>query len=116
MRFETHLPKEKWNKENLMKFILDCRADKGLPIFKSRFAGIRFMGKEGYEVMGLCWAGHNLVGSRMFTNIPKEDLTLIEEGISDWRMLLNKYGTLEDKEKAYKEGIFISGAKIPRFY
>mgnify|MGYP000144318727 CR=1 FL=1 len=98
--------------KNVTKFILACRRDEGIPMFKTRFAGQRFIGNG---VLAICWGGHDKVGSVLFTNVPKEDLELIEESIGDWRKLLRKYGTPEELEEAESYGIYLKGYKLPKF-
>lgn len=104
---------EKWNPVSVKDFILNCRADEGIPMFKTKFGGLRVWGKHG--VLAVCWGGHgNAKDSVVFTDVPDEDIKLIEEGFNDWRRLLQKYGTPKDVETAESFGIYIKGSKIPR--
>ncbi|HEX68392.1 MAG TPA: hypothetical protein ENG13_04940 [bacterium] len=96
---------------DVKKFILACRRDEGIPMFKTRFAGQRFWGNG---VLAVCWGGHDNVESKFFYGVPKEDLELIEESIGDWRKLLRKYGTPEELEEAESYGIYLKGYKLPR--
>ena len=113
MAIKLHLLREKWTPESVVSFILACRRDKGLPIFKSKFAGIPFETKEGNAVMAVCWAGEDFIGSRVFTGVPKGDIELIEEGFGDWKKLLRKYSTEEDLRRALRSEVIIGGKKSP---
>jgi hypothetical protein len=107
---ETNIPRVKYSREEILNYIVKCREDEGIPIFKTRFAGIRFDG-----VFATCWAGRNLVGSVFFEGVPEEDTRFMEEGVGDWRRMLEAWGTPEQKSKAYSKGIYIMGYRIPRF-
>ena len=109
----THLPKVKWTRDNLVRFILGCRRDKGLPIFKTKFAGFQFEVDNKPAVMAVCWAGQDMWGSQMFVDVPKEDIKLIEEGTGDWRRLIEKYGTPEEIKMAKSGFILIRSVKLP---
>jgi len=115
MTVQIHLPKSKWTKDNVVNYILACRADEGLPIFKTRFGGLPLESDGKKAVMAICWGGHELVSSKAFVDVPEEDLKLIEESVSDWRKLIEKYGTEEEKKKALSGGIYIRGVKLPKF-
>lgn len=111
---KLHLPRMKWNKDSVLSYIEACRKDKGLPIFKTKFAGIEFEIDRKPAVMAVCWAGNDLVGSVVFTDVPKEDIELLEEGVGDWRRLVKKYAP-EKLSELEKYGIFIKGGRLPRF-
>jgi hypothetical protein len=110
----THLPFEEWEPRKVVEWILACRKDEGIPMFKSRFAGVPFKIDKENAVMSICWAGHDGVGSIMFKNVPESDLKLIEEGVGDWRKLITKYGSSKEIEEAESYGIYIKGYKLPR--
>ncbi|MHA1866363.1 MAG: hypothetical protein ACTSWZ_07645 [Candidatus Heimdallarchaeaceae archaeon] len=105
---------EKWEPRKVVDWIIACRRDEGIPMFKTKFARLPF--KVGGEpaTMAICWSGHDGVPSVMFTHVPKNDLKLIEEGFGDWRKILTKYGTKRDIEEAEKYGIYIKGFKLPK--
>ena len=112
---KTKLPKEKWTPSAVRDFILACRRDKGIPMFKTKYAGIPLKIDHSPVAIAICWAGEDFVDSKVFTDVPKEDLHLLEEGFGDWKRLLRKYGTEKEFEEANKYGIYIRSANLPRF-
>jgi len=112
---KTKLPKEKWTPSAVRDFILACRRDKGIPMFKTKYAGIPLEIDHSPVAIAICWAGEDFVDSKVFTDVPKEDLHLLEEGFGDWKRLLRKYGTEKEFEEANKYGIYIRSANLPRF-
>jgi len=105
------MPEEILSWKSVKDFILACRRDEGIPMFKTKFAGQRFLGNG---VLAICWGGRDGVGSVFFTDVPEEDIKLLEEGIGDWRRLLNKYATKEEILEAESYGIYLKGHKLPR--
>jgi len=84
-------------KRNIADFIKGCREDKGIPMFRTRFAGQPIVTPEGERaVLGVCWGGEDKMPSFWFKNVPKEDIELIDRYTGDWRHLWLKYG---EKEK-----------------
>jgi len=112
---KTKLPKEKWTPSAVRDFILACRRDKGIPMFKTKYAGIPLEIDHSPVAIAICWAGEDFVDSKVFTDVPKEDLHLLEEGFGDWKRILRKYGTEKEFEEANKYGIYIRSANLPRF-
>jgi len=110
----TKLPKEKWTPSAVKEFILECRRDKGIPMFKTKYAGIQLSMDNHPLALAICWAGEDFVGSRVFTDVPKEDIKLMEEGFGDWKRLLNKYGSPKDLEEAKRYGIYVKSWHLPR--
>jgi len=113
-RIRIHLLREKWSPRSVVKYIIACRRDEGVPMFFTKFAGIPFKIEDKPAVMVKCWAGFGRVESIVFTDVPHEEVLLIEERIGDWRMLLERFGTPEEKMEAYKYGIYIEGWRLPR--
>ena len=109
-----HLGIEEWNPENVVKFILACRRQEGIPTFTTRFAGARFKFDSTNAVLAKCWGGKKEEISTYFYKVPEEDLKLIEESVGDWRKLLDKYGTEAQKSEAERYGIYLKGFKLPR--
>lgn len=107
MKYSIFSREYKWNKKDVVDFIVECRKDKGIPMFKVKFAGKKFEVNGKPAVLAICWAGFDRVKSRMFYDIPKEDYELIEKSKEDWKLLLEKYGTEKDKEIAYKKKVVI---------
>jgi len=100
-----------WNKRDVINFIMTCRRDEGIPMFKTRFAGRRFP-RNG--VMAICWGGKGMApDSMMFINVPEDELRFLEENVGDWRRLLKKYNPrlLKEAERYY---VRFRG-KLPRF-
>ena len=105
---------EEWEPRKVVDWIVECRRDEGIPMFKTKFAGLHFKVDTEPAVMAICWGGHNGAPTVMFTNVPRNDLKLIEEGIGDWRRLILKYGTRLDIEEAERYGIYLKGSRLPR--
>jgi len=110
----TKLPKEKWTPSSVKEFILACRRDEGIPMFKTKYGGIPFMIDHSNAVIAICWAGRDAVDSKVFTDVPGEDLKLLEEGYGDWRRILHKYGTAEEIAEAKRYGIYVSSWRLPK--
>jgi len=106
---------EKWEPKKVVEWIVACRKDYGVPMFKSHYARLHYQVKGKPAVLAICWGGYDGTPSVMFTDVPKEDLELIEESIGDWRKLLRKYGTPEELEEAESYGIYLKGYKLPKF-
>lgn len=115
MPIRTHLPREEWNKETVKEFIMECRKDKGVPMFRTEYGGMGFKVGKSPAVQAICWAGEDLVGSRMFTDVPKKEVDFLEESFNDWRRLIKRWGTKKEIKEAQKPGIHIKGYKLPKF-
>jgi len=111
----TKLPKEKWTPDAVKEYILECRKDKGIPMFKTKYAGVHLSIGNSPATIAMCWAGEDVVGSKIFTDVPKSDIDLLEEGFGDWKRLLMKYGTARDLEEAKRYGIYVKSWSLPRF-
>lgn len=111
---ESYPKYEEWEAKKVVNWILKCRKDEGIPMFKTKFAGLHFKVDSEPAVMAICWGGHDGVPSVIFTKVSKEDLEIIEEGIGDWRKILEKHGTKYDIEEAERYGIYLKGHKLPR--
>ena len=105
----------KWTPNNIKKFILACRRDEGIPMFRSKYAGISLTVNNKPAVIAVCWAGRGETeNSELFTEVTKDDTELIERNTGDWRLLLNKYGTKDEIKEAEKYGIYIKGYRLPK--
>ena len=112
-----HLPEKEWNKRDVIRYILGCRETEGLPIFKTKFAGLQLKADKGNAVLFICWGGRETEEpSVVFTNVPREDINFLEEGYSDWKRLLDKWATPEEKAKAMSGGIYLKGWKLPKIF
>lgn len=103
----------KWSPETVREFILGCRKDEGIPMFKSLYAKhpILFNGKPA--VLAVCWGGRGKFrDSFFFTDVPEDDLKLIEGMTGDWRFLIRKYGTKKDVIEAESHGVYIPGYDV----
>lgn len=100
-----------WTKENVLRFIEECRRDEGLPMFKTRFAGHRLP-----YVIGICWGGHgNFKDSEYFEKAPEEDIRFLEEGFHDWQRLLMKWGYAHElSELSNKYGLYLRTGSLPK--
>ena len=86
----AHLPIAEWNKESVVKFITKCRKAMGIPVFKTKYAGVEFKYKGKPAVVATCWGGFN-TGSWLFTDVPEKEFKELEERRGDWKFLLEKY-------------------------
>jgi hypothetical protein len=88
-------------KEHVADWIVDCRTiDKGLPMFRTHYAGEPFREKGEFFVLGVCYSGPDIVKSKWFRQVPPEDFAYLVEHTDDYRYLLQKYGTEEHIKKA----------------
>jgi len=113
---KTKLPKERWTPSAVRNFILECRRDLGIPMFKTKYANVPLTIDGKPVAIAICWAGEDFVDSRVFTDVPKEDIKLMEEGFGDWKRLLLKYGTEKDLEEAKRYGIYVRSWRLPKIY
>lgn len=101
-----HLPREEWTKENVTRFIMQCIDSDGIPMFKTRYARAPFRVDGKRAVMAICYGGkeEGVFGpySRVFVNVPEEDLKLIREKVGEWIALLEKYAP-DQVERAIKK-------------
>ena len=108
---------KEWNKENVKSFIISCREDEGIPMFRTRYAGsrLRFNGKN--VIMGVCWAGHgNAPNSVVFTDVPEDDVRFVEKDTDDYIRLSKRFGFEKElKEVNEAHGIFLRRFKLPKF-
>jgi len=97
MPIRFKLPRERWAGRDVVDFIVACIVeDRGIPMFKTKFAGMPI---DERGVLALCFAGDDRVPSRIFYDVPPEDMALMREKVGDWRYLLRKYGSREDIAK-----------------
>lgn len=92
---------------NVADWIVACRVDGGLPLFKTRFAGERY--PKGH-ILAVCWAGRGLIEGRWFKDVPSEDVELMESKHGEWKDILSDRGTSEQVEKAMKAPLILTGA------
>lgn len=103
----SNIPKVQWNTEEVVKSIIACRVDDGgIPIFKTRYAGVPLSYSNSNAVMFVCWGGKNTVGSKMFYNVPDDIFIELQRRTDDWHFLLEKYAP-EEYEKALKAPVFL---------
>jgi len=96
MEFKPPHPITKWDRDTVMGFIEACRRDKGIPIFKTRFAGVPIWSTDHKNVLAVCWGGEgNAPDSVIFTDVPEEDFYDLERRIGDWRYLTMKYAGMK---------------------
>jgi len=90
----VHLPRYRWSPEAVSEAIASCRAQGGVPIFMTKYAGEPFEapGLRGKFVMFKCWGGTGPEISRLFYEVPEEDFRMMEQRVGDWKWLQEKYG------------------------
>ena len=77
-------------RENVAGWITSCLNVGGLPMFRTRYAGLRW---DGDRVLVVCYAKANEVPGGFLEDVPREDLGMMERGVGDFRPILDKYGT-----------------------
>jgi hypothetical protein len=104
-------PPRKPDGREVIDFIMRCRMDEGIPMFKHEFAGKPIYGERA--VLAVCWSGHNGATSEIIDDIPEDMLKTIKEERGVWRKILEKYAP-DKLEEAESYGIYIKGYKLPR--
>jgi hypothetical protein len=99
------LPKVEYKPEEVVKFIKECIDAKGLPVFRTRYAGNRFEVEGKPAVVVSCFGGikEKEPQTRVFYNVPEKDIELMERFTGDWVYFLSKYA--EDLLKQYLEEV-----------
>lgn len=99
------LPKVEYKPEEVVKFIKECIDAKGLPVFRTRYAGNRFEVEGKPAVVASCFGGikEKEPQTRVFYNVPEKDIELMERFTGDWVYFLSKYA--EDLLKQYLEEV-----------
>lgn len=93
MAVAVHLPPYPWTRENVKDFILACRQQYGVPIFKTKYAGAPLMVPGlGRAVMAICWGGAGPEISRAFYNVPEDVCARLDAVAGDWRWLSAELG------------------------
>jgi len=93
---KVHLLPVKWTPEAVVKYIKECRAGKGIPMFFTRYAGEQYKADGKLAARSSCWGGSDS-GSVFWVGVPKEDIEMMERTKGDWRALLIKYAPEEFK-------------------
>ncbi|MBW2672721.1 MAG: hypothetical protein JRD89_04785 [Deltaproteobacteria bacterium] len=102
MSITLHGIRYKWEKDAVVDFILSCREQGGIPIFKTRFANVS-LGVDGKPaVLAVCWGGMGPELSRVFTDVPSEIREEMEKRASDWLWLLERYAPQKAAIARYK--------------
>ena len=103
MGITLHVPIVEWNKENVVKFILQCRDQHGTPIFRTKFAGERLKTYENKPaVLGICFSGTEEEISRAFADVPSGIVDWLEYGTSDWKRILERYAPEKLPRQRYR--------------
>jgi len=101
-----HLPREKYTPASIVNFIKACLLAGGIPMFRTRFARVPFRVDRKRAVMAICYGGSAFTEpySRVFYDIPREDLKLMKERVGEWIFLLKKYAPKEYERELKKLG------------
>lgn len=103
----SKIEKVPWNPEDVVNSILACRIiDHGIPMFKTRYAGTDLKYKGTNAVLFVCWAGRNIVKSKIFYNVPDDEFNELKKRHDDWHYLMLKYDW-KDYEKALKAPLYV---------
>ena len=91
------IEKVRWDKKKELYYILACRLEGGVPIFKTRYGGIRF---PDHSMLAICWGGADMIPTVAFENVPDEELEKHEKEIGEWKSILfeNAHLIKEDGE------------------
>ena len=84
---EPHLPVKEWNKENVCEWMYEVRKAGGIPMFKTKYAGVGFTQNGERCVLGIGWGAEGKASSMWFCGIPEEELKDIEEKPADFNRL-----------------------------
>ncbi len=104
--------KAPWNKDYVIKFILDCREDGGIPMFRTKYAGIPIEYAGTRAVIGICWGGRgNAPDSILLYDVPKDVVKELEREKGDWKYLLMKYGDLQELISALEKPVVLHSYK-----
>jgi hypothetical protein len=97
------LPRYKYTPEQVILFIKRCLDAKGVPAFRTKFAGRPFEVDGKKAVVVMCWGGeaNKEPFSRVFYDVPEEDYQIMEKLSGEWKYLLEKYKDI-DVEKLEK--------------
>lgn len=98
MGIKLHLPRREFGSRSVSEFIVSCRADGGIPQFKTSYAGEEFESDSEPAVMGVCYSGGRQPGV-VFTDVPEEEVDLMEKRSGDWRRLIREHGTPSQVEE-----------------
>jgi hypothetical protein len=79
---ELHVPRKKWSPEEVKSFVVACRTQGGVPMFRTRYAGERF---RGDGVMAICYAGPLM--TTVFEDVPPEEIEKMEKMVGEWKLL-----------------------------
>jgi len=92
----------------VVAWISDCRLrDGGIPTFRTGFAGLPFKQDETYYIKGVCWLGANLVDSKDFKGVPKEDFEHLHTHSDDWKYLMKRYAPKQLREAVEKAPVVV---------
>ncbi|MEM2187802.1 MAG: hypothetical protein QW692_01850 [Nitrososphaerota archaeon] len=82
-------------KDVMPKWMKQCIMSGGLPMFRTRYAGMRW-GEN--MVMATCYGEEEPpLSGGFFIEVPEEDIAKMEEATGDWRWIVEKYGDSELK-------------------
>ena len=96
-------------KSNVADYIVECRNEGGIPIFKTRYADQPFITPDNKRVvLGLCWGGFkDGIEGMWFVNVPEDDIKRMEREYGDWKWLIKAYGSKDQVEKAFKAPVVL---------
>jgi len=84
-----------WLPERVKNFIVACRRNEGLPVFRTRVLGKKV---KDY-VFGMCWGAEEKVPSKVFMILPEEKVDYLKEDDDDWKRLLKRWGFTKELEE-----------------
>ncbi|MGQ9469772.1 MAG: hypothetical protein ACUVTD_08160, partial [Nitrososphaerales archaeon] len=89
-----------YSPESITGFIESCIRAKGVPMFRTRYARVPFRVDTKRAVAGICYGGVEPAEppSRVFVDVPEEDLRIMRERVGDWIFLLRKFKPERAKE------------------
>ena len=75
--------------EAIRKFIRECVAAGGVPIFRTKYGGRRI---KGNGVVAACWGAGDRVPGGTIYNVPPDIIREMEEKVGDWKWLAERLG------------------------
>jgi len=95
-------------KENVADYIVACRTDGGIPMFRTRYGEQPLKTPDDKRVvLAVCWAGKGTMEGQFFVNVPEGDIETLERTVGNWKFLIEKYGSPEDVKAAYEAPVIL---------
>ena len=87
-RSYVHLPAEKFRYSKLLEFVIRCRENRGIPLFRTRYASVPIYHKDKRAIYVVCWGASDKVRSTAFYDVPEEVVSTMESMKGEWKWIL----------------------------